>query len=174
MIYMSKYKIPLGDIYLASDGDNLVGLWFDKQKYFGYGLDNNIVFKDDLVIFDKTKLWLKRYFNGDKPDIKKLPLSFIKGSDFQKLVWLELINIPYGNVISYKELAFKIASKMGKESMSSQAIGNAVSHNPISIIIPCHRVVGRHGELTGYASGIENKIKLLELEKVNLKKMKEV
>lgn len=174
MVYMTKDKIPLGDIYLASDGVNLVGLWFEGQKYFGYGIDKDVVFKDDLVIFAKTKLWLERYFKGDKPKIKELPLAFMKSSDFQKLVWLELINIPYGEVISYKELAMRIARTMGRETMSPQAIGNAVSHNPISIIVPCHRVVGKHGEITGYASGIENKIKLLELEKVNLKEMKEV
>ena len=165
MIYITKYHIPLGNITLASDGESLVGLWFDGQKYYGYGIDDDYIFKDDLVIFDKTKLWLKEYFAGNNPNIKELSISFITGSSFQKLVWLELICIPYGKVISYKELAILVAKKMGKNSMSCQAIGNAIGHNPISIIVPCHRVIGSNGKLMGYVSGIGNKKAIMELEK---------
>jgi methylated-DNA-[protein]-cysteine S-methyltransferase len=123
--------------------------------------------KDDLPIFQAAKSWLDRYFFGGKPAIRELPLAPV-GTEFRQGVWEILCGIPYGEVITYGEIAKRMAARLGRESMSGQAVGGAVGHNPISIIIPCHRVVGASGSLTGYAGGIENKIKLLELEEVDL------
>ena len=120
---------------------------------------------DNLDIFKRTKKWLDRYFNGEKPQISELPLS-PKGSEFRQCVWKILCEIPYGETCTYKEIADIIAKEQGVDKMSAQAVGGAVGHNPISIIIPCHRVVGSDGSLTGYAGGIETKIKLLKLEGV--------
>lgn len=169
MIYVSKYKSPLGEITLASDGKNLIGLWIDGQKYFFSNLKQEIEEKNDLKIFCKTKKWLDRYFNKEKPEISELPLAPI-GNDFRQNVWKILQEIPYGKTITYGEIANKLAKIMKKEKMSAQAVGGAVGHNPISIIIPCHRVVGKSGSLTGYAGGIDKKVKLLELEGVDMSK----
>ena len=169
-IYSTQYDSPLGNILLASDGKNLIGLWIEEQKYF---VDNfeveTMIIKDNLEIFIKTKKWLDRYFKLEKPSISELELAPI-GSEFRTSVWKILCDIPYGKTITYGEIAKMMAKKLNKNSMSAQAIGNAVGHNPISIIIPCHRVVGKDGNLTGYAGGIDKKIKLLELEGVDLSK----
>ena len=169
-IYSTQYNSPLGNILLASDGENLIGLWIEEQKYF---VDNfeveTMIIKDNLEIFIKTKKWLDRYFKLEKPSISELELAPI-GSEFRTSVWKILCDIPYGKTITYGEIAKMMAKKLNKNSMSAQAIGNAVGHNPISIIIPCHRVVGKDGNLTGYAGGIDKKIKLLELEGVDLSK----
>lgn len=167
MYYSTYYSSPLGKILLASDGDSLIGLWYEGQKYYAATIKEEIADKPELSVFKITKKWLDRYFNGEKPDISELPLS-PKGGEFRKAVWDILCKIPYGKTITYGEIAEIVAGKMGKERMSSQAIGGAVGHNPISIIIPCHRVVSKNGSLTGYAGGIDKKIKLLELEKVNI------
>ena len=118
----------------------------------------------------KTKKWLDRYFLGKKPKIEELDIC-LNGTSFEKIVWELLKRIPYGEVITYKELAIKVANKLGREKMSAQAVGGAVGHNPISIIIPCHRVVGTNGSLTGYAGGIDKKVKLLEFEKADMEKL---
>ena len=169
-IYSTQYNSPLGNILLASDGENLIGLWIEEQKYF---VDNfeveTMIIKDSLEIFVKTKKWLDRYFKSEKPSISELELAPI-GSEFRTSVWKILCDIPYGETTTYGEIAKMMAKKLNKNSMSAQAIGNAVGHNPISIIIPCHRVVGKDGNLTGYAGGIDKKIKLLELEGVDLSK----
>lgn len=169
-IYSTQYNSPLGNILLASDGKNLIGLWIEEQKYF---VDNfeveTMIIKDNLEIFIKTKKWLDRYFKLEKPSISELELAPI-GSEFRTSVWKILCDIPYGETTTYGEIAKIMAKKLNKNSMSAQAIGNAVGHNPISIIIPCHRVVGKDGNLTGYAGGIDKKIKLLELEGVDLSK----
>ncbi len=167
MIYKTNYHSPVGEILLASDGTNLLGLWIEGQKYFLSSLKEEVVLKGDLEIFKKTKSWLNRYFKQEKPNINELSLSPI-GGEFRQIVWKILCEIPYGKTITYGEIADKVAQKMHKKSMSAQAVGNAVGHNPISIIIPCHRVVGTNGSLTGYAGGIDKKIKLLQLEEVNL------
>ena len=133
-------------------------------------IKENIELKDDEEILIKTKKWLDRYFNGEKPEISELNLS-PNGSIFAKNVWKLLCKIPYGKTTTYGELAKKVAEVMGKNRMSAQAVGGAVGHNPISIIIPCHRVVGADGSLTGYAGGIDKKIKLLEHEKVDISKL---
>lgn len=168
-IYITYYNSILGKLTIASDGENIIGLWIEGQKYFEDTIKNeNIIKKDNLEIFIKTKDWLDRYFRGKRPDIKELKLS-PKGSEFRKNVWKILCKIPYGQTITYGRIAKEIATLMNKKSMSAQAVGNAVGHNPISVIIPCHRVIGVNGSLTGYAGGIGKKIKLLELENVDIK-----
>ena len=169
IIYIAYYDSILGKLTIASDGENIIGLWIEGQKYFADTIKNeNIIKKDDLSIFIKTKEWLDRYFRGERPDIKELKLS-PKGSEFRQNVWKILCRIPYGQTITYGKIAKEIAKLMNKNSMSAQAIGNAVGHNPISIIIPCHRVVGTNGGLTGYAGGIDKKRELLELENADVK-----
>ena len=137
---------------------------------YGNHILEKAIAKDNLDIFYLTKKWLDRYFNQEKPSIQELPLSPI-GSDFRQEVWKILCEIPYGQVITYGEIAKKMALKMHKKSMSAQAVGNAVGHNPISIIIPCHRVIGTNKSLTGYAGGIDKKIKLLRLEGINTQEL---
>ena len=169
IIYITYYDSILGKLTIACDGENIIGLWIEGQKYFADTIKNeNIIKKDDISIFIKTKEWLDRYFRGERPDIKELKLS-PKGSEFRQNVWKILCRIPYGQTITYGKIAKEIAKLMNKNSMSAQAIGNAVGHNPISIIIPCHRVVGTNGGLTGYAGGIDKKRELLELENADVK-----
>ncbi len=167
MYYTTQYSSPLGRLTLACDGANLVGLWMEGQKYHGGTILEKMQNMGDLPIFAITKKWLDRYFAGEKPSISELPLAPI-GGEFRQNVWTILCEIPYGKVITYQDIAKKVAIKSGKANMSCQAIGGAVGHNPISIIIPCHRVVGTNGSLTGFASGLATKIKLLELEKVDM------
>ena len=163
MIYISHYLSPLGDILLASKNNELIGLWFEGQKYYLGSIKEEIKEKNDEEILIKTKNWLDRYFKGEKPSIKEIKIN-PNGSDFRKEVWKILCKIPYGQTITYKEIAEKLAKEKGLKSMSAQAIGGAVGHNPISIIIPCHRVVGSDGKLTGYAGGLDKKEYLLKLE----------
>ena len=162
MIYKTEYNSPLGILSMASDGENLIGVWLCGQKYFEAAIDEIPKKNDNLKIFNKTKNWLNSYFKGEKPQISELQLA-PKGSDFRQKVWKILCQIPYGKTITYKEIADKISL-----TMSAQAVGGAVGHNPISIIIPCHRVLGANGNLTGYAGGIENKIWLLKHENVDI------
>jgi len=164
MYYSTTHPSSVGLITLASDSTSLVGLWLEGQKYHGQSIPEVMTEKSDLPIFDQAKHWLDRYFAGTKPAIKELPLAPI-GSAFRQSVWSILCEIPYGKVITYGEIAKKLGVK------SSQAVGGAVGHNPISIIIPCHRVVGANGSLTGYAGGVQTKIRLLELEGVDVTKL---
>lgn len=175
MIYITEYKSPIGEITLAAENDKLTGLWIEGQKYFMEHLKKDFnkftrCDKEDIDIFFKTKDWLKRYFNGQKPSIDELDLD-PKGSDFRKSVWKILCRIPYGQVITYNDIAKEIAKEKGIEKMSAQAIGGAVGHNPISIVIPCHRVISVSGSLTGYAGGIDKKIFLLKHENVDMTNM---
>lgn len=163
MNYLAKYSSPLGEITLASDGEHLTGLWFCGQKYYGLTLSKQTEEQENLPIFEVTRNWLDRYFSGKQPAISELPLM-PTGTEFRKKVWQLLCEIPYGEVTTYKEIAQKIAAQQHRDSMSAQAVGGAVGHNPISIIIPCHRVIGSDGSLTGYAGGITKKKKLVELE----------
>ena len=167
MYYSTTYPSPVGLITLACEGNNLVGLWTEGQKYYGDTIPEAMVEKNDMPVFDKAKKWLDRYFAGEKPVISELPLAPI-GGEFRQGVWKILREIPYGKVITYGDIARKMAVKMGRATMSAQAVGGAVGHNPISIIIPCHRVVGTNGSLTGFAGGVASKIKLLELERVDM------
>ena len=164
MQYISHYRSPIGDILLAADEIGLTGLWFEGQKYFALYLDKEHE-EREIPIFDKVKQWLAIYFSGKEPDFT-VPLHFT-GTDFQKEVWEILCTIPYGQTMTYGEIAKRIAAKKGLPRMSAQAVG----HNEMSIIVPCHRVVGTNGNLTGYAGGIDRKIKLLQLEKVDMKSL---
>ena len=167
MVYSAIYPSPIGVITLASDGEHLVGLWIEGQKYFGAGISDAMIPQPNLPVFDAAENWLDRYFAGKKPAPLELPLRPM-GGEFRQMVWSMLCEIPYGQVVTYGDIAHKMAAKMGKQSMSSQAVGGAVGHNPISIIIPCHRVVGGNGNLTGYADGVDRKKKLLEWEGVDM------
>lgn len=162
MQYKSYYESPVGRLLLASDGESLTGLWIENQKYYGAGLSDTAVEEDDLPVFETAKGWLKRYFAGEEPAICELSLA-LSGSDFRRKVLDELCKIPYGQTTTYGEIAKKIGS-------AAQPVGGAIGHNPICVIIPCHRVVGTDGSLTGYAGGLDTKIKLLELEKVDMSK----
>lgn len=162
-MYITSQTSPIGTLVLTSDGTNLTGLYLKHQKYFLDGISEDLERKDDLKIFKQTKSWLKHYFAGSAPSPHDLKLK-PKGTVFRRTVWKELLNIPYGATITYKELSKKVAKKLGRKTMSAQAIGQAVGHNPISIIIPCHRVIGTSGNLVGYAGGISKKAYLLTLE----------
>lgn len=162
MQYISHYTSPIGDILLAADDAGLTGLWFQGQKYFARGLEKEQE-ERNLPVFDQTKAWLDLYFSGKEPDF--LPPLHLIGTDFQKQVWEILLAIPYGKTTTYGKIAGQIAQRRGLAHMSAQAVGGAVGHNPISIIVPCHRVLGTDGSLTGYAGGVDKKIHLLSLEK---------
>jgi methylated-DNA-[protein]-cysteine S-methyltransferase len=167
MVYSTHYLSPVGEYMIVSDGENIIGAWMVGQKYFARNAKEEIVKKAELPVFTVVKNWLDRYFIGEKPTIFELPL-LPKGSKFQQDIWDMLCEIPYGEITTYKAIARNIASLYGKDRMSAQAVGGAVGHNPISIIIPCHRVIGSDGSLTGYAGGIDAKLKLLEHEGVDM------
>ena len=162
MEYINEYVSPLGKILLASDGHALTGLWFEGQKYFAAKLERDHEEKD-LPVFAQVAEWLALYFNGKNPAFTP-PLT-LKGTPFQKEVWEAMLAIPFGQTTTYAKIAAQIAKHRGLASMSAQAVGSAVAHNPISLIIPCHRVVGSDGSLTGYAGGIEKKEWLLAMER---------
>ncbi len=163
MIYTTYYNSPIGKLLLASKENKLIGLWIEGQKYYSSGIEEEFTKNDDEKILIETKKWLNRYFNGEKPCPNELDLAPI-GSKFRKNVWDILCKIPYGKVITYNDIAKEIAKKRKINKMSAQAVGGAVGHNPISIIIPCHRVVGTNGSLTGYAGGLDKKEYLLKFE----------
>lgn len=152
---------------LAEKDGALAGLWFERQRYFPKMLEGKLVNSDDSPTLDAAIKWLDRYFAGEKPAASELHLA-PTGTDFQRRVWKELCAIPYGEVVTYGSIAKKLAAERGRVKMSAQAVGGAVGHNPISVIIPCHRVIGSNGNLVGYAGGIERKIALLEHEKVDI------
>lgn len=165
MTYIYHYHSPLGGITVSSNGREITGLWFDGQKYFGDTLPKDYEEKA-LPIFEETKKWLDIYFVGKAPDFTP-PLK-METTDFRKAVWEIMLTIPFGQTMTYGEIANSIAKQKGLVKMSAQAVGGAVGHNSISLIIPCHRVVGANGSLTGYAGGIEKKIQLLTMEKADL------
>lgn len=166
MIYTSAYTTPIGDVLLASKNNELIGLWFEGQKYYLNSINEEMQVKNEEEILKKTKNWLDRYFKGEKPSIKEIKIN-PNGSDFRKEVWKILCKIPYGQTITYKEIAEKLAKEKDLKSMSAQAVGGAIGHNPISIIIPCHRVIGTNCNLIGYAGGLDKKEYLLKLEQTN-------
>ena len=166
MEYVYRYNSPIGEMTLASDGKSIIGLWFDGQKYFGSVLSEEHE-EESLSVFDAAANWLDIYFGGKEPDFTP-PLS-VKGTPFYKEVWEILLDIPYGCTMTYGEIAGILAQKRGIVKMSARAVGNAVAHNPVSVIIPCHRVIGNHGKITGYAGGTDKKIYLLSMESRGVK-----
>ena len=161
MIFTHSCPSPLGTISLASTGKSLCGLWIEGQKHFLSTITGETQEKE-LPLFEETRLWLKVYFEGKIPNFT--PKLSLTGTPFQKNVWELLRQIPYGQTTSYKNIAQELAHSRGLSSYSAQAVGGAVGRNPISLIIPCHRVIGSNGSLTGYAGGLEKKRTLLELE----------
>ncbi len=165
MMYTCNYQSPLGDILIAADEVGLTGLWFEGQKYFANTLSDERIEKDTEILM-KAKEWLDVYFSGKEP--KVTPPLHPSGSEFRRAVWKILLEIPYGQTMTYGEIARRMAEMKNVSRMSAQAVGGAVGHNEVSIIIPCHRVVGTNGSLTGYAGGIDKKVALLELEHTDM------
>ncbi len=165
MVFTQHYDSPMGGILLSADDIGLTGLWFDDQKYFADNLPSDHTEKETQAIVD-AKRWLDIYFDGKEPDFT--PTLHAIGSEFRRNVWDILLQIPYGQTTTYGEIAHRLAKERGLQKMSAQAVGGAVGHNSIAIIIPCHRVVGTNGSLTGYAGGIDKKVKLLELERTDM------
>ena len=155
------YESPLGGITLGSDGKALTGLWFDGQEHYAVTPPSQAE-RRRLPVFDETCRWLDIYFSGRAPDFT--PELALHGTPFRKAVWDILLTIPFGKTMSYGEIAERLAHQRGISRMSAQAVGGAVGHNPVSIIVPCHRVIGADGSLTGYAGGLERKARLLEIE----------
>lgn len=170
MIYTVQYQSPIGNLLLASKKGKLIGIWMEDQKYYLLNIKEETQENSSDKMLVQTKGWLDRYFKGEKPRINELELEPV-GSAFRQTVWKILCDIPYGKVITYNDIAKEIAKQRGIKKMSAQAVGGAVGHNPISIVIPCHRVVGTNGSLTGYAGGIEKKLYLLKHEKVDMSKL---
>ena len=168
MQYTTTYQSPLGKLLLAADKTGLTGLWFEGEKFYADSLDPEHE-ERDIPVFDDVRRWLDIYFSGREPDFTP-PIHMI-GSDFRRSVWKLLQDIPYGETITYGALAKQIAGERGLKQMSAQAVGGAVGHNEISIIVPCHRVVGSDGSLTGYAGGIQRKIGLLTLEGADMERL---
>lgn len=162
--YTSTYASPLGQILLNTTDAKLTGLWFAEQKHFGSTLGAESVIEDK-PIFSQVKTWLDAYFRGKIP--KELPPLEFQGTPFQKLVWQELCTIPYGQTDTYAQIAKRVSQHLGRRT-SPRAVGSAIARNPISILVPCHRVIGTNGSLTGYAGGLERKVYLLKLEGVKL------
>ena len=160
MRYIGKYESPLGKMLMTSDGEKLTGLWFEGGKIFEDASEDAL--ERDLPVFDRVREWLDVYFSGREPDFTP-PLSLEKATPFRRRVWELLKTIGYSQTVSYKELAVRLEKQSGKK-VAAQAVGGAVGHNPIAIVIPCHRVIGANGDPTGYAGGLDKKIALLNIE----------
>jgi methylated-DNA-[protein]-cysteine S-methyltransferase len=170
MTFIHHYTSPLGVITLASNGDAITGLWFDHQKYFGDNIHEPIT-EQQLPVFEQACKWLDIYFSGRQPHFT--PPLYFNSSPFRMAVWQQLLTIPYGRTTTYGEIAHRLEKEALRSTqraikVSAQAVGGAVAHNSISLIIPCHRVIGSNGSLTGYAGGIERKLQLLCLEGITL------
>lgn len=171
MLYIHHYQSPLGAMTMSSNGEALTGLWFDSSQQnssLPQGMKREKA-NNFSKVFEEAEEWLNIYFSGRTPNF--MPNISLVGTEFRKAVWDILLSIPYGDIITYGEIADKIAKERGIKRMSAQAVGGAVSHNPISLIVPCHRVIGKNGKLTGYAGGIDKKLELLRLEGVDTSKM---
>ena len=164
MKYFTISNSPIGRILMISDGENLNALEAIGRRDIA---PDGFAEKKDLPVFKSTYLWLKKYFSGENPPVSSVPIKPLEGTPFQKIVWKILLKIPYGSTATYGEIASEVARRLGKSKMSAQAVGQ----NPISIIIPCHRVIGANGNLTGYRGGIDVKIKLLEIEGIDTSRM---
>ena len=183
MQYISHYRSPLGGMLPAADEQGLTGLWFEGQKYFALHLIDGETEEREIPLFGEVKRWLDIYFSGKEPDFK-VPLH-LQGTAFQREVWEILCGIPYGKTVTYGEIAGKVTQNRRNLQISSKtpsyasartsprAVGGAVGHNPVSVIVPCHRVIGADGSLTGYAGGTDRKVKLLKLENVDLNLLNE-
>lgn len=164
MTYFTEYETPIiGVLTLASDGEGITGCWFDNDRYFGYGVDGPMERKDNLFVFEQARAWLDRYFAGEAPDPRELPLS-ARATEFQARVREAMLDIPYGQTTTYGAIAKRLEAETGRRQ-SARAVGGAVGHNPLCLIVPCHRVVGSNGNLTGFGGGIDTKVTLLEHEK---------
>lgn len=161
MEWIYHYASPLGRMTMASDGEVLVSLCFDGQRHFSTSIPPGAL-EGNLPVFNMTSRWLDIYFGGNEPDF--MPPLKMQGTDFRQAVWKILLEIPYGKTMTYGEIAARLASERGLKAMSAQAVGGAVGHNPISIIVPCHRVIGVAGKMVGYGGGLARKIALLEME----------
>ena len=161
IFYKQMYPSPLGEMSLVANESGLVGVWFLQQKYFEHGLEEGNLLLEKNDVLKETELLLEHYFSGDCPDFSSLLLASV-GTNFQQQVWAYLQTIPYGEAVTYGQIAKKLGNR------SAQAVGGAVGRNPFSIIVPCHRVLGSQGQLTGYAGGLDKKIWLLEHEGVEL------
>ena len=161
-MYATNYVSPIGESLIVGDEDAICGVWFKDQKHFAATLNEDLIFNEDLTIFKKVKNWFDDYFMGLNPEIdfELKP----RGTEFRLKVWEILTGISYGETVTYGEIALKIS-----ETMSAQAVGGAVGANPIAIIIPCHRVLGKDKRLTGYAAGLDKKKELLRIEGINFK-----
>ena len=158
----------IGELTLASDGESIIGCWFENDRLFGDTVEGPLIANDDVPVFDDARQWLDKYFKGENPAITELPLN-PNGSDFRHLVWQKIREIPYGTTTTYGEIARQIEFETGKR-VSSQAVGGAVGHNPLCVIVPCHRVMGANGNLTGFGGGLDTKVKLLEHERVDMRR----
>ena len=167
MCFCGFYDSPVGRLTLVSDESSIIGLWLEKQRFYMDVLQGQPCAEKESEAIRLAKRWLDRYFNGKKPNINEVPIKLI-GSNFRLDVWKRLLEIPYGEVITYGKLAREIARAKGIDAMSAQAVGCAVGHNPISILVPCHRVVGANGSLTGYSGGLQAKRELLTMEGVDM------
>lgn len=156
MLYYTYYSSPIGKLLLECDDRALTGVWIERQKYYAYGANSDMCINDAHPIFNMARRWMDEYFSGRQP-CAPCPLVAPRGTYFQQRVWCALRNIPYGTTITYSDIAKQIGS-------GPRAVGGAIGHNPISIIIPCHRVIGTNNNLTGYAGGLNIKERLLKIE----------
>lgn len=170
MFYSTRYESPVGVLTLASNGTALCGLWLEGQKYHGASIPEAMEHCSTAEPFEQTRTWLDAYFAGKAPSPHELPLAPL-GSAFRQAVWEQLLAIPYGELTTYGVIAKTLSDQQGGKNVAAIAVGGAVGHNPISIIIPCHRVVGSNGTLTGYAGGLDRKRTLLELEGIDASKL---
>ena len=169
MAFSTTYDTGLiGELTLASDGESIIGCWFENDRLFGDTVEGPLIANDDVPVFDDARQWLDKYFKGENPAITELPLN-PNGSDFRHLVWQKIREIPYGTTTTYGEIARQIEFETGKR-VSSQAVGGAVGHNPLCVIVPCHRVMGANGNLPGFGGGLDTKVKLLEHERVDMRR----
>ena len=166
MHYVSHYESPLGAMTMASDGEHLTGLWFDGQKYDRSTISDEAALEPDLPVFTQTTQWLDSYFGGTDPGFT--PPIRVEGSDFKRMVTSIMLSIPFGATSTYARIATEVARRTGRRHMSAQAVGGAVGHNPIALIVPCHRVLASDGGLRGYAGGVDRKEWLLKMEGVNM------
>lgn len=164
IVYFTAYETPIiGALTLASDGEGITGCWFDNDRFFGYGIEERLERNDDLDVFNQARKWLDRYFAGEAPNPRELPLT-ARATTFQMHVREAMLDIPYGETTTYGAIAKRIEATTGKRQ-SAQAVGGAVGHNPLCLIVPCHRVMGANGNLTGFGGGLDTKIALLEHER---------